>query len=621
MAISVENEDRYSVSVPDSRHWREQIKCQSACPVHTDVRGYIRAIAAGDIERAYLIARGPNPLASICGRVCGAPCEVNCRRTSLDTPVSIRALKRFASDSFLARETAELPAIIERIQATSGTLECADRDDLSCLAPLLQSGDIRHGKGERVAIIGGGPAGLAAAHDLALLGFNPVVFESHSKAGGMLTVGIPEFRLPWAVIDAEVRAIVNLGAEIRYNMNVGKDASFSAIRSQFSATIIAVGAQYSKKLGIPGEDAEGVIGGVELLRNLALGRIPELGERVAVIGGGNTAMDCSRSSRRVGVENVVNILYRRARDEMPVSADELDEAEAEGVNIQFLLSPVAIESDADGKLSGIRLQKNRLGPPDASGRRRPEPIPGTEFFEPYDTIIFAIGQESDLSFVKPERDGLTFNKWGLIDCDEETYATNQPDVFMAGDAAYGTKLVIDAVASGKKAALSVYQYLTGHEITFETTELHLPLPDYRRERDYDKRSRLAIPTLPVSQRLNDLTTPFEWGFSPEEARREAERCLDCGFNTIFDSDKCILCGCCIEVCPEVCLKLVSVDQLTGDVAFDDLKTACAAEYGPEMSAIIKNDERCTRCGLCAERCPVGAITMERFTFKENCVGR
>ncbi len=613
---------RYTVSIPDARHWREQMQCQSACPVHTDTRGYIRAIAAGDVEKAYLIARGPNPLASICGRVCGAPCEVNCRRGLLDAPVSIRGLKRQACDAFVAKGTAELPALIERIQATTGRLECADREDVSCLASLRPAtGDKPRGHGERVAIIGGGPAGLAAAHDLALLRFKPVIFESHETAGGMLTVGIPEFRLPRAVIDAEVSAILQLGVEIRCNCEVGKTISLKDIRRDFSATIIAVGAHRSKSLGIPGEDATGVLGGVEFLRNLSMGRVPKLGERVAVIGGGNTAMDCSRSSLRVGVDNVVNILYRRARDEMPVNDDELHEAQLEGVNIRFLVSPVAIESDDKGCVTGIRLQKNRLGPPDDSGRRRPEPIQGSEYVEPYDAVILAVGQESDLYFVDPERDRLTFNRWGLIDCNEETLSTNQPDVFVAGDAAYGAKLLIDAVASGKKAARSVFEYLAGESVGFEAVELHLPIENYWREKDYEKRPRLSIPTIPVAERFEETDRAFECGFSAAEAILEAERCFDCGINTIFDGTKCILCGGCADVCPELCLKLVMLDELEGSEHFESLRAQWVGFAPGSWNAIIKNDERCTRCGLCAERCPNRAITMERFTFKETCLQR
>ncbi len=605
----------YKVNFTEAGCFRKGIKCQDACPVGTDVCGYVRAIADGNIEKADLTARGPNPLASICGRICGAPCESACRRGNIDQAVSIRALKRFVLEqSSIERldSSGFLSKMIENSKAL-GRLGC---ENMATLVKALRNKELHPAAGEKIAIIGAGPAGLAAAHDLALLGFKPVLFEKEATSGGMLTVGIPEFRLPREVIQAEVKAIVKLGAEIRCNVSVGEDIAFADIRKEHRATIIAVGAKNSKSLGIPGEDAEGVFGGVEFLRELALDRRPELKMPVVVIGGGNTAMDCSRCSLRIGAGEVVSVLYRRTRDEMPVNSDELHEAEQEGVRLKYLLTPLCIEVDAEGRATGVRLQQNRLGEADASGRRRPVPIPGAEIVEPCRSVILAIGQDSDLSFVDAERDDLTFNKWGLIDCNEETLCTSSPDVFMAGDAALGAKLVIDAVASGKKAARSVYQFIMGREITHETTELLFPLPGYRREANYEGRTRTSAPTLPVEQRLGNLVVEFEHPYSSEEAQLEAERCLDCGVNTIFDSRKCLLCGGCVDVCPEGCLRIVSVNRLLVDdktrAALDKL---CGDTPPREVSAIIKNDERCIRCAECADRCPVGAVTMQQISFE------
>lgn len=606
---------RYKINSTEAGSLRKGIKCQDACPVGTDACGYIRAIAEGNLEKAYLTIRGPNPLALICGRICGAPCESACRRGNIDEAVSIRALKRFALEHYRSGRldpSGFLRMVVQSIEAR-GRLGC---DNLTTLVKSLQNKKLHPAAGEKIAIIGAGPAGLAAAHDLALLGFKPILFEKEAKPGGMLAVGIPEFRLPRDVIEAEVRAIVRLGAEVRCNVSVGEDIDFTEIRKEHRATIIAVGAKNSKSLGIPGEDAEGVFGGVEFLRELALNRRPNLKMPVVVIGGGNTAMDCSRSSLRIGEGEVVSVLYRRTRDEMPVNADELHEAEREGVRLKYLLTPLSIETDTEGRATGVRLQQNRLGEADASGRRRPVPIPGAEIVEPCGSVILAIGQDSDLSFIDPERDGLTFNKWGLINCNEENLGTTAPDVFMAGDAALGAKLVIDAVASGKKAARSVYQFIMGCEIDREITDRLFPLPGYKRQPNYEGRSRASVPTLSVEKRLGNLVMEYEHSFSAEEARLEAERCLDCGVNTIFDSRKCLLCGGCVDVCPEACLRIVSFSLLQADdktrAALDRL---CGDKPPREVSAIIKNDERCIRCAECANRCPVGAITMQQISFE------
>lgn len=606
---------RYKVELADTNYFRDSVKCQGACPVGTDACGYVRAIANEDFEKAYLTARGPNPLASICGRICAAPCESACRRGNIDQPVSIRALKRFAMEQSNFDELDPSGFLSKAIEGC-GTRDRLGHENLATLGKAFRDKQLSLAAGEKIAIIGAGPAGLAAAHDLALFGFKPVLFEKEAIPGGMLTVGIPEFRLPHKVIQAEIEDIIKLGAEVHCNVNVGHDITFDDIRKEHRAVIIGVGAKNSKSLGIPGEDAEGVYGGVEFLRELSLGRQPDLKMPVVVIGGGNTAMDCSRSSLRIGSGEVVSVLYRRTRDEMPVNADELHEAEQEGVHLKFLLTPMRIEVDAQGQATGVRMQQNRMGKVDASGRRRPEPIPGAEIVEPCGSVILAIGQDSDLSFIDSKHDGLTFNKWGLIDCDEETLATSSPGVFMAGDAALGAKLVIDAVASGKKAARSVYQFIMGQEIDHETTKQHFPLSDFKREANYEARTRVSMPTLPVEQRLNDLEAQFEQQFSPEDARLEADRCLDCGVNTIFDSSKCILCGGCVDVCPELCLRIVAVSTLETDGETSEVLDRLCKETPPgEASAIIKDEARCIRCGLCADRCPVTAITMEQFSFE------
>ncbi len=603
------------VVVPDETYWKRLINCQDACPAHTDARGYVRAIAAGRDREAYRIARGPNPLASVCGRVCSAPCQEACRRGRLDAPVQIRALKRFVTERFGTEAAPERTlASVENFRQPATPDAAAE--EMGHLFDAVERGLIQPPGRARVAIVGAGPAGLACAHDLALMGLHPVLFEMEPRPAGMMYTGIPEFRLPREVLDAEVRAIEALGVEIRCGVTVGRDVSFDDLRRDFDAVVIAVGAKRSRSLGIPGEDAEGVLGGVEFLRRVAFGDPPPLRGRVVVIGGGFTALDCSRTSLRVGVDSVVTVLYRRTRDEMPVTEEELEEAREEGVRFRYLVTPVAIEKDPQGRVRGVRLVENRLGPPDESGRRRPEPIPGSERVEPCDAVILAIGQRSDLAFVDPERHGVRFNEWGLLEVDEETLATTAEGVFVAGDAALGAANIITAVASGKKAARSVYAYLSGREITVALAQNHRVLPDFEREPGYEALPRTPVPLEEVQKRLAGRSHPVERGYDPALARQEASRCLDCGVNTIFDSERCVLCGGCADVCPMGCLKLVPLAELDLDDEQRELARRVVGDGWEGASAIIKDEDLCIRCALCARRCPSGAITMERLEFQE-----
>jgi NADPH-dependent glutamate synthase beta subunit-like oxidoreductase len=610
------NKIKLNVEIPDIAYWKRQISCQDACPVHTDARGYVRAIADGNYDTGYRIARGPNPLASICGRICQAPCEDSCRRAAIDSPVSIRALKRFVTERFGAEANKKNPAaVIESVRMISSSN--ASKDEVAILRKAQSDGLLIAAGDKRIAIIGGGPAGLACAHDLALFGFKPVIFEMEHRPAGMLYTGIPAFRLPRDIIEAEINVLVDLGVEIQCNTTVGEHILFDQIKNEFDAIVIAVGAKNSKGLGIPGEDAIGVHGGVEFLRRCSLGHDPGLGEHIVVVGGGFTALDCSRSSLRFGASDVVTVLYRRTRDEMPVTQQEIDEAHEEGVDFQYLVAPLSIEKDTEGHVVGIKLQQNRLGPPDASGRRRPEPIPGSEFVQPCDTVIRAIGQDSDMAFINPARDGLAFNDWGLVDCDEETLSTKVPGIYMAGDAAYGTQLVIDAVASGKLAAQSVYQYLTGKQVLITTRQSHIDLSDHTREIGFEKIPRTALPVADSKIRVADHSVTVELGYDEVLAKKEASRCFDCGINTIFDGTKCILCSGCVDVCPTNCLKLVSLTDLNLTDEQINKAKECLGDQHDHGSAIIKDEEACIRCALCSKWCPTGTITMERMEFSEE----
>jgi NADPH-dependent glutamate synthase beta subunit-like oxidoreductase len=428
------------------------------------------------------------------------------------------------------------------------------------------------------------------------------------------------------------------------NCCVGRDVSLEELRRRHEAVVIAVGAKRSRRPAYPGSDAEGVIGGVEFLREVALGTPPPLGQRVVVVGGGDAAMDAARSALRIRLAQdddageqgehylamdaartasrvggrEIHVVYRRSRAEMPAVESEIDEAHAEGIRFHLLSNPVRIEKNERGHVRGIWCEKMKLGEPDASGRREPVPIQGSEFFMECDSVLLAVGQTFDLSFVDPEHDGLRMTKDGRIDCDPKTGSTSAANVFVAGDLAHGPKLLIHAVASGKAVARSIYERLTGHEITAERVELHFPLPTYDREPDYEKRLRLRPGTLPLDSRFVGTNVPVELGFTPQQACREAGRCFDCGVNTIFDGGRCVLCGGCVDVCPERCLRILFVDQI---VPQGELEQVVSRQLGNfpagAASAIVKDETICIRCGLCAERCPTGAITMERFSFEER----
>jgi NADPH-dependent glutamate synthase beta subunit-like oxidoreductase/ferredoxin len=639
---------RYQVEIPTAEYWRRQIKCQDACPVHTDARGYVRAVAEGNEELAYLIARGPNPLASICGRVCGAPCEAACRRSDYDEAISIRALKQYLCGEFGAEARSEggkgLIEFIKNASPLYATERCMAREELLPLLQSLSEAGIPAVEEKSVGVIGAGPAGLAAAHDLALLGFSVTIYEMESLLGGMLAVGIPHYRLPRDLIAAEVETILELGVKPVTDCCVGRDVSLAELRERHDAVIIAVGAKRSRKSPYPGSDAEGVFGGVEFLRDVALGEASPLGRRVVVVGGGDAAMDSARTALRVpGQEEddageqgehqlamdaartasraggrEINIVYRRSRAEMPAVQSEIREAAEEGVRFHLLTNPVRIEKGDDNKVRGVWCEKMELGEPDESGRRRPVAVEGSEFFIECDNVLIAIGQAFDLSFIDPDRDGLAVNDWGQIDCDPLSGATSAEDVFVAGDLAHGAKLLIHAVASGKAVARTIYEKLTGRRVTIEAADLHFPLPTYDREPGYEKQPRLDPQTVPLDERFVEANRPTELSFTVRQARCEAGRCFDCGVNTIFEGQRCVLCGGCVDVCPENCLRIVSLDEMAGDAALEEVASASLGDFPlQEASAIIKDETVCIRCGLCAQRCPTGAITMERLSFEEK----
>jgi NADPH-dependent glutamate synthase beta subunit-like oxidoreductase len=625
------------VQVPEPDHHKNLIMCQVACPVHTDARGYIRAIAEGRFEEAYLIARGPNPFASICGRICGAPCEIACRRGKVpkvnddgafvgqDRPVAIRALKRFACDYAgpEARPTAEVLASVRNFVPPVA----ANADEMAALLRSSLDGRFEQGDGEEIAIIGSGPAGLSAAHDLALMGFRPTVFEFEKVAAGMLAVGVPAYRLPRELIEKEIDVIRALGVDIRCGVMVGRDVSFADLRANYAATIIAVGAKSSRALGLPGEDGPGVYGGVDLLRAVAVGEPIEVGQRVVVIGGGNVAydvartvvrqvaLDAARTAARLEQTAKVYLISLESAEEMPADTIEIVEGDEEGVERRNGWGPVEINRDAGGRVTGVTFRRC-LRVYDEDRKFAPVYDDADRKTIPCDTVLLAVGQAPKLEFLQ---DGggdveMVRNVWPKVD--KDTLMTTADGVFVAGDLAHGTRLLIDAVASGKEAARSVYRYITGNTLTLHETTSHIVLDRYRRERGYESIRRVEVETVEPDMRLEDPGCVVEVGYSKEQAMREASRCLDCGVTPVFDGTKCVLCGGCVDVCPTECLKLVRLSDIEPDGAVTELIDHSLG-YGAHLdanSAILKDEDRCIRCALCAQRCPSDAISMERVAY-------
>ncbi len=619
--------------------WLESnFPCMQACPVHTQAGRYVSLIAEGRFEEAYRYARQPNPLASICGRVCGHPCETACRRGQFDAPLSIRALKRFVTERYGPESRNPLDLFPEKPKVTHP---------------------------ERVAVIGSGPAGLAAAHDLALLGYAVTIFEAAQVPGGMLHLGIPEYRLPRDVVQAQVREILALGPELRLNSRLG-DFSLSDLRREgFQAILLAIGLHRSRDLILPGRDLDGVITGTDFLLNVNLGYQFSIGKRVAVIGGGNVAMDVARSAlrqqqrqtldalsssvlpdqlteperdvvmkelmdvtrtaMRLGAREV-HMVCLESRQEMPAFEEEIEEGELEGLKIHASRGPRRFVGE-DNKLAGLETV-HCASVFDAQHRFSPVFAPGTESVLACDTAILAIGQTSDLSFLAPQ-DGIETTRQGTVKIDPQTLMTTAPGVFAAGDIAFGPRLIISAVADGKKAAEEIDRFLRGPAWKPKPRYVQITvLDDHQMAQEYDEYSRLSVPTIALDRRTG--IAEVEVGYTEEQARLEATRCLKCWINTIFEGNEaegteCILCGGCVDVCPENCLQFVPLSQLripetetrkiqeslTSDpIAFQHLTPDELADG--EGSVMVKDETICIRCGLCAQRCPAHTITMEGF---------
>lgn len=474
--------------------------CQQTCPAEIDIPKYIDQIRNGDYEGAVNTIRERNPLLLSCGRVCPHPCEDYCRRGIEDEPVSINQLKRFVAD-FELNSGKRLP------------IPCAQETD------------------KKVAVVGGGPAGLSCAYFLRRLGHKVTIYEAMPKLGGIIRYGIPEYRLPKKILDWEIEGILNLGVEARTNMRFGRDFGMGDLAfAGFDAVFMGIGAWEDYSMRVEGEDLGGCYKGIDFLSRIASGEKLPIGKKVAVIGGGNSAIDCVRNLIRLGAEDVY-IVYRRTRNEMPANEVEIVAAEHEGVKFKFLAAPVKVVGDENGRITHLEYLQMELGEPDASGRRRPVPIEGSETLMELDMLITAIGQRPDVSFVEKESrlKDLKLTRWNTLDTDPELLQANIPYIFTAGDSATGPALVVDAIGGGRRAARSIHQYLTGEEIKAPERSLfkqHIPESLFKSVDGIVKKPRSKMTELPVEERIKSFVE-VDLVLTENEAIEESNRCLSC----------------------------------------------------------------------------------------------
>ena len=577
--------------------------CQLNCPARTDCQGYVGLIANGEYDAALKLIKNKIPLPASIGRVCPHPCEKACRRKNVEEPINIAQLKAFAADMDLKADS----YIPERQEPT----------------------------GKTVAIIGGGPAGLTAAYYLTIMGHEVTVYDMMEKMGGMLRYGIPQYRLPKEVLDKEIAIIEKAGVKLVNNVKLGKDFTIESLKAENDAVIVAVGAWKSSSMRTPGEDLDGVYGGIDFLRAVIKGNAPAIGERVAICGGGNTAMDACRTAVRLGAKEVY-VIYRRTRNEMPADALEIDEAEEEGVIYKFLTNPLSFNGE-NGKLKSVTLQIMELGEPDASGRRKPVPVEGKTEEIALDSVILAIGQK----LVQGDVSELKLNERGNIEADPDFFTTSIDGVFAIGDATNrGASIAIEAIGEADRCAKAVDAYLNDQQL-----DTRVPYISKRDEAtidysDREKKSRLTPKVLAPEVR-NENFDEVSLGFTEEEAQAEASRCLECGCREYYkckllnvaqrydidpsrfkgempqkysrdenafierNTSKCILCGLCVRSCREV------MDIHAIGLMGRGFKT----DVSPAFSLPL-DQTKCNNCGLCVQLCPTGSLT-EKSNLKKQ----
>jgi formate dehydrogenase (NADP+) beta subunit len=586
--------DPTNVGNPDYYH--RVVDCQWACPAHTNVPEYIRLIAQGRYTEAYMVNRQSNVFPGILGRTCDRPCEPACRRTRVDgKPVAICRLKRVAADH---------------------------RGEIAHLLPKAAS--VKNGK--TIALIGAGPASLTVANDLMPLGYHCTIFEKLPRPGGLMRINIPAFRLPAEVLDEEIGYIVDMGVEVRYNTPV---ESLQALldSGEFDAVFVGSGAPKGKELDIPGRyDTDQIFIGIEWLESIHFGHVDSVGERVLIIGVGNTAMDCCRSSMRLGAKDV-KVIARKTRRYFKASPWELEDAEEEGVEILENLQPVRFIIE-NGTLTGMEFDKFR-SIETASGLK--QEVIGREIL-PCDTVVLAIGQDNAFPFI--ERNiGLEFGKWDMPVVDKTTFMSTRPGVFFGGDAAFGPLNIIWAVEHGHQAAISIHHYCQGIPLTDRPpqgqtlTSTKMGLHQWAYSNNYDHAPRQRMVHVELDIRLKSMQTEVEKGFTAEQTRAEVERCLNCDVQTHFTDALCIECDACIDICPVDCL------TITPNASEAELRTRFLAPAlntdqplfasGPLKQTgriMVKDENVCLHCGLCAERCPTYAWDMRKFVLQVPYAG-
>jgi NADPH-dependent glutamate synthase beta subunit-like oxidoreductase/ferredoxin len=602
--FTVRSGPRYPIFTGDQRWFADNIPCQRACPAHTDISRYIAFIADGRYADSFELNRECNVFPGCLGRMCARPCEEACRRQVVDQPIGICYLKRVASDfrGETKRETPPPP------------------------------------NGKTIGIIGAGCAGLTAGRELARLGYKVTVYEMFPVPSGMMWAGVPEWRLPRDVIMEEVELITDVGVEIIYDTRVGVDVPLEELVEKHDAVIIATGAVHPSRLNVPGEDLPGVVPGLTFLEDINLARVDDIfvGKRVVTVGGGFTSMDCIRSVLRLGAEISI-MTYRRSMNEIPVDKLELEEAELEGCEIMFMVQPTRCIAGPDGHVAGIEFVHNELGPPDASGRRRPEPVAGSEFIIDCDMVLVAIGQYQDDSFYPegffPEVDRRKVPKL------DATGKTQHPKVWATGDYVTNPLNFISAIGDAKRVSEEVHAALSGEQLPVKDFEItRVPIEDFhtpnplvaegvaewslasmsRRLRwgdNYSSVERQVMPTLPLSERgllADETTLEVELGYPKPLGFEEAKRCLQCQLNIFIDGDRCILCNGCVDICPVGVIEMISLDRIFAIDNDVELAEMARAELGPNAAAMVIDELACIRCGACVEWCPTECLTMEHY---------
>jgi NADPH-dependent glutamate synthase beta subunit-like oxidoreductase/ferredoxin len=593
---------RYPIYTGDPQWFNDNIPCMTACPSHTDISRYIALVADGRYADSFELNREHNVFPGCLGRMCARPCEDACRRKEVDAPIGICYIKRVAADyrGETRRDIAPPP------------------------------------NGKKVGIVGAGVCGLTTARQLARKGYEVDIYERFPVPGGVMWTGVPEWRLPRDVIAEEVALITDLGVRIHYNMEVGKDIQLSQLQAENDAVVLAAGCQTASTMRVPGEDLDGVVSGLQFLEDAALGQKDVwVGKHVVTVGGGFTSMDCVRTVLRLGSERSV-MTYRRTIHEIPVDERELEEAEVEGVEIMYMVTPTRVIGDDNGKVIGIELVRNELGEPDASGRRRPNPVEGSEFVIDCDMVIVAIGQKQDNRFLGDMFPNVDRRGVPLLDQNLKSEIDN---IWAAGDYVINPTNFISSIGEGKRVADLIDQELRGTapkqkemEITRVPTE-YISTPNALVSEgiaewslsamsrrlvwgdDYTGVGRQVMPVLPAAQRglgTLDNTLESELGYTKPIGFEEAKRCLQCQLNIFIDGNRCILCNSCADVCPHQCIEMISPERIYSIDNDVEMAELARAELGPFAAAMVIDERSCIRCGLCVDWCPTECLTMDHF---------